>query len=291
VSADIRREQLDSPFSSVQDLRFISQRIRTKMTEAYPTQSEHQAFALKGDEGLVYWTTANKTPAEAARVTVERCSEFYQSPCLLIAVDNSMTVRIPKLHNPVGLFMLSTDRQVFGADKQRIAEVYEQKDWRALVRGRSGKWFPVANAPSEAAAVEAALKSCRESEQDCAVYAIGNFRVLGEQPPPASAGQPPWAPSYWTAIASDGKGRWTYSLGQTTQDEARNDTIHVCGANCKVDVVGQNRCLAYVESRSGGYWYGAALGGSERGVIEQAKNACQRGAPPGTCEVVKAYCG
>jgi len=291
LSADFRSEQLNIPFSSsVQDIRFISERIRKKMSEAYPTPSEHQAFALKGNEGLVWWTSTSQTAAEAARVTVERCSEFYQSPCLLIAVDSSMTVRIPKLHNPVGLFMLSNDR-VFGEDRRQIAEIYAQKDWRALVRSRSGRWYAVANASSEAAAVEAALKSCKQNEPDCDVYAIGNFRVLGEQPPPASAGQPEWVPPYWAAIVSDGRGRWSYSLGQKTEDEAKNDAMHLCGAACRVDVIGQNRCLAFVESRSGGYWYGVSVGGSERNAADQAKEACQRGAPAGTCEVVKAFCG
>ena len=67
-----------------------------------------------------------------------------------------------------------------GQDKRRIGKIYEQKEWRALVRAKSGDWYAVANAPSEASAVEAALTSCAQSDRDCHLYAIGNFRVADE---------------------------------------------------------------------------------------------------------------
>ena len=65
-------------------------------------------------------------------------------------------------------------------DKRRIGTIYEQKEWRALVRAKSGNWYAVANAPSEASAVEAALTSCAQNDRDCRLYAIGNFRVADE---------------------------------------------------------------------------------------------------------------
>jgi hypothetical protein len=61
--------------------------------------------------------------------------------------------------------------------RQRVARVYQGQEWRALARGKSGSWHPVAGAASEAAAVEAALKSCAAEDRDCQVHAIGNFRV------------------------------------------------------------------------------------------------------------------
>jgi len=38
--------------------------------------------------------------------------------------------------------------------------VHQQKDWRALARGKSGGWYPVAGSPSESAAAEQALRLC-----------------------------------------------------------------------------------------------------------------------------------
>jgi hypothetical protein len=50
------------------------------------------------------------------------------------------------------------------------------KDWRALANGAHG-WYPVANLPSEAAAVEAALAQCAQRDTGCRLHAISNFRV------------------------------------------------------------------------------------------------------------------
>jgi hypothetical protein len=51
-------------------------------------------------------------------------------------------------------------------------------EWRALARGRRG-WHPVADLPSEADAIEAALAAQRDSE--CRLHAIGNFRVADDK--------------------------------------------------------------------------------------------------------------
>ena len=92
-----------------------------------------------------------------------------------------MTLQVPRVHRPIDFFMLTTEPEMSDQDKRRIGKIYEQKEWRALVRAKSGSWYAVANAPSETAAVEAALKSCTQSDRDCHLHAIGNFRVADEQ--------------------------------------------------------------------------------------------------------------
>ena len=62
------------------------------------------------------------------------------------------------------------------ADKQRIGQIYTDKDWRALAKG-SSQWYAVSGVEPEAAAVEEALKACRKIETTCTLHAIGNFRV------------------------------------------------------------------------------------------------------------------
>ena len=63
----------------------------------------------------------------------------------------------------------------------RIGPIYEQSDWRAMARGKTGGWHPVAGAPSESAAVEQALEICTEHDSECRIYAISNFRVADEK--------------------------------------------------------------------------------------------------------------
>jgi hypothetical protein len=63
------------------------------------------------------------------------------------------------------------------ADKARIGSIYGGKDWRALAKGGSGRWYAVSAADSETAAADQALAGCRQAETDCELRAIGNFRI------------------------------------------------------------------------------------------------------------------
>ena len=54
------------------------------------------------------------------------------------------------------------------------------KRTRGLARGKNGSWHPIAAAPSEAAAIEGALKLCSQADEACRLYAIGNFRVADD---------------------------------------------------------------------------------------------------------------
>ena len=111
------------------------------------------------------------------RLAVERCSDYAQRPCVLLAVDGFLTVRIPQSHRILETFTLAGEKGMSDADKERIGRVYAARDWRALVRGRSASWYAVADQTTEAAAVDAALDACRAVEQECTLHAIGNFRV------------------------------------------------------------------------------------------------------------------
>ncbi len=80
-----------------------------------------------------------------------------------------------------GIFLPRTDAELPNGERQRIGSIYQGKPWRALVHGRNGTWHAVAGAPSEAAAIEAAMKSCGQADVDCRLFAIGNFRVADDK--------------------------------------------------------------------------------------------------------------
>jgi len=115
--------------------------------------------------------------AEAIRLAVERCSDAAKLPCLLVSVDGFLTVRIPVSHGVVRPYTLAGDGDMSAADKERIGQIYAGKDWRALARGGSGRWYAVSGAESETAAADRALADCRQREARCQLHAIGNFRV------------------------------------------------------------------------------------------------------------------
>jgi hypothetical protein len=92
----------------------------------------------------------------------------------------------------------------------------------------------------------------------------------------------------WAAIAIDGAGHWGYAYGKPNRPSAESGALGGCGApGCKIESAEQARCLAFAESRAGGYWYGMGYGATEDAVVSTAKGGCSAGAPAGTCQVLK----
>lgn len=148
---------------------------RKEIIKGYMKGLDHRAMALT--TGRTAYVTARSSKAEAARMAVERCSERTQRPCLVLSVNGSLTVQIPKTRKIDRIFLPSTEESIPDEHKKRIAAAYGGPEWRALARGRNGSWHPVADAPSEDAAIATAMAACGKSDQDCKLYAIGNFRV------------------------------------------------------------------------------------------------------------------
>jgi DNA-binding winged helix-turn-helix (wHTH) protein len=175
--ADIHAVPLGIPFVAA-DLPTIPNSRRLFLDKRYPAAASHKALAI-GQER--FWIEGARTSeAEAVRLAVERCAEFVQAPCLLVAVDGFFTVQFPKLRRVTQLFMLASETAIPEAERQRIATIYQQSDWRALARGGGGTWHAAAGATSEAVAIEQAMKLCSARDQGCRIYAIGNFRVADE---------------------------------------------------------------------------------------------------------------
>lgn len=146
-----------------------------RIASGYPSDSEHKAIAVA--LAAYYVAAARLSRAEAGRMAIERCSDMARAPCLLLAIDGDWTVRIPQFRPITGPFTLAGEFEMSDAERERIAQVYAGKEWRALARGRSGRWYAVDARQTEAAAVDDVLKMCRASESECALHAIGNWRV------------------------------------------------------------------------------------------------------------------
>jgi DNA-binding winged helix-turn-helix (wHTH) protein len=175
--SDIRFEPLDTPLVP-DEIPLLDRNRRDGLAKSYMRAPNHRALAMS--RGGTWTTNTKATRAEAARLALERCAEYWQRPCLLLSVDGMLTLQIPRSRQVVSLFLPSIESELTGGDKERISKIYRGADWRALARGKNGSWHAVAAAPSEAAAVEAALKLCAQADQECRLFAIGNFRVLGE---------------------------------------------------------------------------------------------------------------
>ena len=113
-------------------------------------------------------------------------------------------------------------------------------------------------------------------------------KCLAEAAPPASASG---SGGVWAAIAVDGNGRWGHAVGQPSQTVASSVALQGCGDSaCKILDAQLAQCIAYAESRQGGYWFAAYLGQDLMTVQANALNACMKSAPAGSCRLVKARC-
>ena len=106
-------------------------------------------------------------------------------------------------------------------------------------------------------------------------------------PPPAANN----APGPWSAVAADARGRWGFAVGLATQTAARTAALNGCGiAACQIQRIAQANCIAYAESRTNGYWFGLSVDQTAQRVNDVAMSGCTRGAPPGTCRIVRTEC-
>lgn len=174
---DLRFEPLDAPLVP-DEIPMLNRDRRETIARVHMNAPNHRALALATNEA---WTMSGRgSRTEAARLALERCAEYFQRHCLLLSVDGLLTMRIPKSRQVIRIFLPSIEPEIPAREKARIGLIYRGADWRALATGKNGSWHAVADAPSEAAAIEIALNSCARADAQCRLYAIGNFRVAGE---------------------------------------------------------------------------------------------------------------
>ena len=157
--ADLRAP-LDTPLATAEIARITG--MPASVFDTFVNQKNHKALAI-GSPG--YSTMMDRADvAEAIRLAVERCSDFARSPCLLVSVDDAATVMIPHTLAHARPYTVAGDPDMTDADRDRIEAIYAGKDWRAIARGGSRRFYAVSAAASETAAVEQALKACHGAD-------------------------------------------------------------------------------------------------------------------------------
>ncbi len=98
----------------------------------------------------------------------------------------------------------------------------------------------------------------------------------------------------WSSFASNGKGNWGYATYYATQADAQNLAVNGCGGagnGCKAFWTTNAKCVAYAESRQGGYWYAAGGANDANQANQNALKFCQSGsAPAGSCKTTLTKC-
>jgi len=177
VPSDLHVEPLDIPLVP-DEIPIFSSRGRQDVAERYMKSANPRALAFTA--GVAWFQVQRASREEAVRMAVEHCSVNLLRPCLILSVDGFLTIQIPKTRRVVRTFLPSTEAEIPELDRERIAQIYQGREWRALARGKKGTWHPVAAAASEAAAIDAAINACSQADGECRLYAIGNFRVADD---------------------------------------------------------------------------------------------------------------
>ena len=177
VPTDLHVEPLDIPLVP-DEIPIFSSRGRQDVAERYMKSANPRALAFTA--GVAWFQVQRASREEAVRMAVEHCSVNLLRPCLILSVDGFLTIQIPKTRRVVRTFLPSTEAEIPELDRERIAQIYQGREWRALARGKKGTWHPVAAAASEAAAIDAAINACSQADGECRLYAIGNFRVADD---------------------------------------------------------------------------------------------------------------
>jgi uncharacterized protein YkwD len=109
------------------------------------------------------------------------------------------------------------------------------------------------------------------------------------EPVPAQAGG-----GSWSAFATNERGYWGYAVHQPNEDQARRLAANGCGGSargCTIFWTTTNTCVAYAESRTGGYWYAAGGGNTAQEATANALRYCQSGtAPANSCVNPGVWC-
>jgi hypothetical protein len=174
--ADFHTEPLDIPLQPA-DVANVKGMPTAAGLDAFLKTKNHKALAVSGEVGGFSSLADRVDQGEAIRLVVERCSDAVKTLCLLVSVDGAMTVRIPRSYGTVRPYTLAGETEMSEADRERIGQIYGGKDWRALAKGASGRWYAVNGADSDMAAGERAMQACHQAEPQCQLRAIGNFRV------------------------------------------------------------------------------------------------------------------
>jgi class 3 adenylate cyclase len=173
----------------------ISEKARAEAVAAYVKSNRSRALAVAPRAGRM-WRTTGWPDADVVRERVlERCQQYYDEPCVLVAVDD--TVLPPGPSNATTLWDMPRVRYQGPYDVTRIPALRDKDLQRADVTGyktapgpkaaafhAEGIFRIVTGAASQTAAEEQALQACnadparRSGMSLCVLYAAGDRVVL-----------------------------------------------------------------------------------------------------------------
>ncbi len=160
------------------EVPFVREPAKAGLQKTYMSARKSKAVAL-GPGGALYYYYNHDTADEAIRRALELCGSNAGTPCMIIALDDSFVVPIPKTMKAINFFRPATNSFVAANEREFLARRYAgaPKGWSAVAASINGKTGAVFGAESEDAAVKSALADCARVDRECRIIAIGPFSV------------------------------------------------------------------------------------------------------------------
>lgn len=160
------------------ELPLVRDQGRTRLENVYAPGRRTKVIALASD-GQFFFSTGVDTVEEAARRNLESCGALVGAPCMIVALDDSFVVPMPKTMKVTGFFRRGDARMIAADAREDVFRRLGDGDtgWNAVAVGAAGRPGLSLKAASEQTAVNEALANCVKSDSDCHVVAIGPFTV------------------------------------------------------------------------------------------------------------------
>jgi adenylate cyclase len=151
---------------------------KARLENVYAPARKNKAVAI-GPGGALFFPIALDSVEEAVRRALESCGGIAGAPCIVVALNDDFVVPIPASFKVTGLFNVTGNSSI-SADARsdvmrRLADA--AGGWNAVATGTAGRPGLGLHAPTEQAAVNAALAECVRRDSNCQVIAIGPFTV------------------------------------------------------------------------------------------------------------------
>jgi class 3 adenylate cyclase len=170
-------------------------KFRQNMAAAFMKAEPHRAIAVAPRAGGIWWTGEWSTRQIAEEKVLEKCQQFYDEPCAVIAADDAIAparangsrpIRdMPRVHY-TGRFKPDQLPAVSETARERpdILGYARVAGPKAIAFHAKGIVYVVTGAPSQRAAEEQALRACNHdpalgnAPSPCYLYAVENKVVL-----------------------------------------------------------------------------------------------------------------
>ncbi len=186
----IRDPSTERPFVTT-DVPLVGEKTRKRIARGYAKNRKPKALALS-ENGNYSSYRSDFAVDDAIRRALERCGSNHGAACMIVAVDDTFVVPIPRSAKAVGFARPAAINAIAPELREPLARQLgnSTSGWNAVAVGGSGQIGTRLGAGTERAAVDGAMAECGRQDRGCRVVVIGPFLVEpasmpGAAPPPA----------------------------------------------------------------------------------------------------------